>query len=157
MDINYVIERKDIDFEIPKNLLIREVEDSFIIAKNSINTLYSNLSKSDYDEDFKLILRVAKAQKYKLNDFDALSLAQIHYLNNKDAYDKMITDFYIENEKIADKICSIKDIEEAKPEINTLTSSISIWLDSYLEKRGKENMDLTTLFEKTKNTTLPIN
>lgn len=145
MDIETTIERKNVDFSISRNLLIREIEDEFINSKEF--QLYSNLSKEEYDKEFNMIIKLWKINNWKLNELESMSIANIIFLNNKEAYKKMITDFYIENQDTIDDICNIENIEEAKPEIKKITSSINAWLDSYLEKRAMEYRDVSKFYK----------
>jgi hypothetical protein len=57
MDINTTIERKNVNFNISRNLLIREIEDEFISSKDF--QIFSNLSKEEYDKEFKMIIKLA--------------------------------------------------------------------------------------------------
>ena len=141
MDINTTIERKNVNFNISRNLLIREIEDWFISSKEF--QIFSNLSKEEYDKEFKMIIKLANTNNWKLDELFSMSLAQIIFLNNKDSYEKMLIDFYIENKSITDDICNIENIEEAKPKIRKITSSINAWLDDYLKKRAVEYRDVS--------------
>lgn len=148
-DIERMLERKSVDFSIPRNLLIKEVEDNFIKARKF--RIYWTLTTSEYDENFNVLLKLWKLQNNTLNDWDALMMAEIIYLNWKGPFEKMIIDFYLENLNKVEEICEMVFIDKAKPEINQLTTKIENWLDEYLNKVAKENYtDLTWVLEDKK-------
>lgn len=145
-DIETMLERKWVDFSIPRNLLIRDVEDNFLQARKF--RLYWDLSNSEYNETFSMFLKLAKSNNNKLNDLDALSLAETVYLNWKKVYEKMIIDFYLFNIEKIEEICEMVDIEKAKPEIYNIIKNIPKWLDKYLNIVAKDNLDLSSFFEE---------
>lgn len=146
MDIQTTIERENIDFSISRNLLIREIEDWFISSKEF--QIFSNLSKKEYDEHFESIIRLANLNNWKLSELESMTIAQIIFLNNKDSYEKMVIDFYIENQSMTDDICNMENIEEAEAKIRKITSSINAWLDDYLQKRAVEYRDISNFLQK---------
>jgi len=146
MDINTTIERKNVNFNISRNLLIKEIEDWFISSKEL--QIFANLSREEYDENFESIIKLANLNNWKLDELESMTIAQVIFLNNKNSYEKMVIDFYIENQSMTDDICNIENIEEAKPKIRKITSSISAWLDDYLKERAVEYRDISKFLKK---------
>jgi len=112
-----LLERKNIDFDISRNLLIKEVENEFI----------SIFQKSIFPLTYK---------QYRVKYF---------YLENKKAFEKMLIGFYLEHLNSINEITKIGDIQKAKTKINKLTSSIEKWFEEFI-KNEAETLLLYILF-----------
>ena len=101
-----LLERGKIDFNISKNLLIKEIEDEFI--KTIQFKKFSSINYSQYKVKY-------------------------YYIENKKAFQRMLIQFYIEHQNITDEICNIGNIKKAKIKINKLISNINTWFEKFIK------------------------
>lgn len=105
-----LLQRKNINFNISRNLLIREVEDKFIKINKS--NIFSNLNYSQY-------------------------IVKYTYIEDKNAFERMIIAFYIEYQDTTEKICKIENIKVAKIKINKLISKIDTWFEKFIKTEAR--------------------